>query len=118
GQPPGFGLVAAALPRHHVGGDGPRTPCETDQSLGWVELDSDLPHRFVNRFETTGDWRQLVESRMDQRRRQARPLTGDEAEILTDCERNDQDIGEEDCGVELGKALERLECDPSRGIAV
>src|SRR5207248_10975035 len=55
---------------------------------------------------------------MDQRRRQARAITGDEAEILTDCERNDQDVRKEDCGIESGKALERLERDLSRSITV
>src|SRR5206468_1182492 len=89
-----------------------------DQSFGWVELGFDLPHGFVNRFETTGNWRQLVESRIDQRRRQARPLTSDKAQILADRERNDQNVRKENCGVELGKALERLQRDFSRRIAV
>ena len=104
GQSPRFGLVAAALPRDHVGRDGPRAPCEADQSLGRIELGFDLAHRLVNRFETSEEWHQMVERRVDQRRRQARPLTGDEAQILPDCERNDQNVRKEDCSVERRKS--------------
>ena len=53
-----------------------------------------------------------------QRRRQPRPFAGDEAQILAEREGHDEDVGKEDRGVELGKALERLERDLGRGFAV
>src|SRR5947209_2243841 len=55
---------------------------------------------------------------MNQRRRQAWPLTRDEAQILTDGEWDDQYVGKEDCGIQLGNACGRLKIDFSGSIAV
>ena len=104
GQPPRFGLLAAALAGDHVGRDGPRAAGKPDQRLVGRERGLHLAHGLVDRLEPRRLRRQLVERGVDQRRRQARPFAGDEGQILADRERHDEDVGKQDRGVELGES--------------
>ena len=61
---------------------------------------------------------QFVDASIRQRRGQPRTLAGHEGQILPERERNDQDVGEQDRGIEPGKRVKRLERDLGGGIAV
>ena len=103
-EAPRLGLVAAALARDHVGRDRPRA---LRQSRGSVLRGPSAAFTFanslVNRLQPRRERLQLVERALDQRRRQPRPFAGDEAQILADRERHDQDVGKQDRRVESGK---------------
>ena len=60
---------------------------------------------------------EVVDARIGQRRRQARALAGDEAQILADRVGDDEDVGKQDRAVE-GEAAERLERDLGRGLGI
>src|SRR5206468_9076297 len=83
-----------------------------------IEHGFDLAYCLVDRLEPGRDRRQLLQRGVNQRRREARPLTRNEAQILAKCEGDDEDVREEDCSVELRKALQRLERNLSCRIAV
>ena len=118
GEPSSFALVAASLTGNHVGCDSPRRAGEPNQRFGWIEAAFHLGNRFVDRVEPGRVGGQLVQISTDQGWRQPRALTRDEGQILPDCEWDDQNIREQDRGIELGKALQRLKRDLSRRIAV
>ncbi len=111
-------MLAAALASNHVGRHRPRTSGKADQGLGRIEGGLHLAHGFVDRIEPHRHRFELVERRADQRRGQARPLASDESQVLTECKRNDQDVAEQDRGIELRKAAKRLERDLRRRLAV
>ena len=116
-QPPRLTLILAAAAGDHIGGDSPRRSGKADQRRRRRQCGTNPTNRLVDRREPLELRDQPVQPPVGERRDEPRPFADAEAQIHAHRVRHDQDVREEDRGVEA-EALDRLQRDLGRGFAV
>ena len=117
GQAAGFGLIFAAMACDHVGRDRPWAAGKAQHRHRWINGLAHLGDGFIDLGEVQRIGLKLGKIAIMQRRSQLRAFAGAEAEALAHGVRDDQDVGKQDSAIHA-KALERLDGDLGRGIAV
>ena len=112
GHQPGRGLIRRAAPRHHVGRDRPRRAAEAEQGDIRRQRALDAAHGLVDRrkHRVIGVGRKRVQLRRIVQRLETRPFASLEGDRAAERVRHDQNVGEQDRGIEA-EAADRLERD-------
>ena len=112
GHQPGRGLIGRAAPRHHVGRNRPRRAAEAEQGDILRQRVLDPADGLVDRrkHRVIGVGRKRVQLRRIVQRLQPRPFASLERHRAAERVRHDQNIGEQDRGIEA-EAADRLQRD-------
>ena len=114
GPEPRFGLILAAAALDHVGGHGPRRPAKADHRDAVRQLRHHAGQSLIDRGKLLFSRRPIEPGQVlaVPQRLEFWPFALDERNLLSERIRDDQNIGEDDCCVEIEPAqgLERYFC--------